>query len=133
MRGPVRCRVAVAALPQGWHGARRNRWWVCAISLAFAVPVAVFDVPKITGLLGVRYAADDENYLPFAGQVEHPDVDEVILTDEARNAHAGGNSSTTVNCAADLGPICHPGHCRICLHLQPHGRRQDRAAQTIRA
>jgi len=45
-----------------------------AVSLAFAIPVAVFDVSKITGHLQVRYAAGDEQYLTFAGDVEHPEV-----------------------------------------------------------
>jgi DNA/RNA-binding domain of Phe-tRNA-synthetase-like protein len=46
---------------------------VCnAVSLAFAIPVAVFDVSKITGRLEVRYAAGDEDYLTFSGQAEHP-------------------------------------------------------------
>jgi DNA/RNA-binding domain of Phe-tRNA-synthetase-like protein len=59
-----------------------------AVSLAFAIPVAVFDVSKITGHLQVRYAAGDEQYLTFAGEVEHPDVHEVIFADQAGRAHA---------------------------------------------
>jgi len=59
-----------------------------AVSLAFAVPVAVFDVSKITGHLEVRYAAGDEEYVAFSGDVEHPDVGEVIFADEAGRAHA---------------------------------------------
>jgi DNA/RNA-binding domain of Phe-tRNA-synthetase-like protein len=62
---------------------------VCnAISVAFAIPVAVFDVSKITGHLDVRYAAGDENYLTFAGEVEHPRTHEVIFADRARQVHA---------------------------------------------
>jgi DNA/RNA-binding domain of Phe-tRNA-synthetase-like protein len=62
---------------------------VCnAISVAFATPVAVFDVAEIAGFLEVRYAAGDETYLTFSGELEHPDVDEVIFADEARRAHA---------------------------------------------
>ena len=62
---------------------------VCnAVSLAFAVPVAGFDVAKITGRLEVRYAAGDEDYLTFSGQTEHPGPREVIFADQARQVHA---------------------------------------------
>jgi DNA/RNA-binding domain of Phe-tRNA-synthetase-like protein len=62
---------------------------VCnAVSAAFAVPVAVFDVAKITGRLEVRYAAGDEDYLTFSGQIEHPSPREVIFADQARQVHA---------------------------------------------
>jgi DNA/RNA-binding domain of Phe-tRNA-synthetase-like protein len=59
-----------------------------AVSLAFAIPVAVFDVSAITGPLEVRYAAGDEDYLTFAGEVEHPAAGEVIFADAAGRAHA---------------------------------------------
>jgi DNA/RNA-binding domain of Phe-tRNA-synthetase-like protein len=59
-----------------------------AVSLAFAVPVAVFDVSAVTGPLEVRYAAGDEEYLTFAGDVEHPAPGEVIFADQAGQAHA---------------------------------------------
>jgi DNA/RNA-binding domain of Phe-tRNA-synthetase-like protein len=59
-----------------------------AVSLAFAIPVAVFDVSKITGALEVRYAAGDEDYLTFSGEVEHPGAHEVIFRDAAGQAHA---------------------------------------------
>jgi DNA/RNA-binding domain of Phe-tRNA-synthetase-like protein len=59
-----------------------------AVSLAFATPVAVFDVSKITGALEVRYAAGDEDYLTFSGEVEHPGVHEVIFCDAVGQAHA---------------------------------------------
>jgi DNA/RNA-binding domain of Phe-tRNA-synthetase-like protein len=62
---------------------------VCnAVSAAFAVPVAVFDVAKIAGCLEVRYAAGDEDYLTFSGQAEHPSLCEVIFADQARQVHA---------------------------------------------
>jgi len=62
---------------------------VCnAVSLAFAIPVAVFDVSAITGDLQVRYAAGDEEYLTFSGQSEHPGPGEVIFADQARQVHA---------------------------------------------
>jgi DNA/RNA-binding domain of Phe-tRNA-synthetase-like protein len=59
-----------------------------AVSLAFAIPVAVFDVAAVTGSLEVRYAAGDEDYLTFAGDIEHPAPGEVIFADQARRAHA---------------------------------------------
>jgi DNA/RNA-binding domain of Phe-tRNA-synthetase-like protein len=59
-----------------------------AVSLAFAVPVAVLDVAKITGPLEVRYATGDETYLTFTGEVEHPAPGEVIFADRAGQAHA---------------------------------------------
>lgn len=59
-----------------------------AVSVAFATPVAVFDVSKITGHLEVRYAAGDEEYLTFSGEVEHPAAHEVIFADGAGRAHA---------------------------------------------
>ncbi|HEY7429982.1 MAG TPA: phenylalanine--tRNA ligase beta subunit-related protein [Streptosporangiaceae bacterium] len=62
---------------------------VCnAVSLAFAIPVAVFDVAKVTGDLEVRYAAGDEEYLTFSGETEHPSPHEVIFADQARRVHA---------------------------------------------
>ncbi len=62
---------------------------VCnAASAAFAIPVAVFDLDKITGGLEVRYAAGDEHYLTFSGQTEHPAPREVIFADQAGRVHA---------------------------------------------
>jgi DNA/RNA-binding domain of Phe-tRNA-synthetase-like protein len=59
-----------------------------AISLAYAIPVAVFDVSRITGGLEVRYADGDEDYLTFSGETEHPAAHEVIFADAARRVHA---------------------------------------------
>lgn len=59
-----------------------------AASAAFAIPVAVFDVSKVTGRLEVRYAAGDEQYLAFSGQVEQPSPGEVIFADQAGQVHA---------------------------------------------
>jgi DNA/RNA-binding domain of Phe-tRNA-synthetase-like protein len=59
-----------------------------AISLAFAVPVAVLDAAQITGPLEVRYATGDETYLTFAGDTERPAPGEVIFADRAGQAHA---------------------------------------------
>ncbi|MCE0446476.1 hypothetical protein LT493_22975 [Streptomyces tricolor] len=44
-----------------------------AVSVAYAVPVAVLDVDRITGpLLEVRPARGDETYTAFGGGVERP-------------------------------------------------------------
>jgi DNA/RNA-binding domain of Phe-tRNA-synthetase-like protein len=59
-----------------------------AISLAYAIPVAVFDLAAIDGDLEVRYAVGDEDYLTFSGEHEHPDEREVIFADDAGRAHA---------------------------------------------
>ena len=59
-----------------------------AVSLAFAIPVAVFDVAQIARYLEVRYAAGDESYQTFSGAVEQPAAHEVIFVDDARQVHA---------------------------------------------
>jgi DNA/RNA-binding domain of Phe-tRNA-synthetase-like protein len=59
-----------------------------AVSLAYAIPVAVFDVSAITGSLEVRHATGEEDYLTFSGDVEHPAAGEVIFADQAAHAHA---------------------------------------------
>ncbi|AVA22228.1 B3/B4 domain-containing protein [Rhizobium sp. LEGMi198b] len=59
-----------------------------AISIAFAIPVAVFDLAKISGDLEVRHATGRESYLTFAGETEHPEPREVIFADSADRAHA---------------------------------------------
>lgn len=59
-----------------------------AVSLAFAIPVAVLDRAKIAGYAEVRYATGSETYLPFSGEIEHPAPDEVIYADAEARAHA---------------------------------------------
>jgi DNA/RNA-binding domain of Phe-tRNA-synthetase-like protein len=59
-----------------------------AISLAFAIPVAVLDRAKIAGYAEVRYATGSEIYMPFSGEIEHPEPHEVIYADEQGRAHA---------------------------------------------
>jgi DNA/RNA-binding domain of Phe-tRNA-synthetase-like protein len=62
---------------------------VCnAISLAFAIPVAVLDVSRVSGFLEVRYADGDEVYQAFSGADETPEPHEVIFADGLRHAHA---------------------------------------------
>lgn len=59
-----------------------------AVSLAFAIPIAVIDMAHVAGDLEVRKASGGETYLTFGGEVEHPDPDEVIFADAAGQAHA---------------------------------------------
>jgi DNA/RNA-binding domain of Phe-tRNA-synthetase-like protein len=59
-----------------------------AVSTAFAVPIAVFDVAKLAGFLEVRCADGSETYLAFSGEVERPEPREVIFADEEGRAHA---------------------------------------------
>lgn len=59
-----------------------------AVSLAFAIPIAVFDADKIAAPLEVRYAGGEEDYLTFSGETEHPEPGEVIFADAAGRAHA---------------------------------------------
>jgi DNA/RNA-binding domain of Phe-tRNA-synthetase-like protein len=59
-----------------------------AASLAFAIPVAVFDVSKISEYLEVRYASGSERYLTFSGETETPEPREVIFADGSGRAHA---------------------------------------------
>jgi Uncharacterized conserved protein len=62
---------------------------VCnAISLAFAIPVAVFDTARVTDHLIVRRATGTETYVTFSGETEHPEPGEVIFADGAGRAHA---------------------------------------------
>ncbi len=59
-----------------------------ALSLAFALPVAVFDLDGVDGGIEVRHSDGDEIYLAFSGETEHPDSGEVIFADASRQVHA---------------------------------------------
>jgi DNA/RNA-binding domain of Phe-tRNA-synthetase-like protein len=59
-----------------------------AVSLAYAIPVAVLDVDQVDGSLQVRYADGTETYLAFSGERELPYAGEVIFADDAGNVHA---------------------------------------------
>jgi DNA/RNA-binding domain of Phe-tRNA-synthetase-like protein len=59
-----------------------------AVSLAFAIPIAVFDIAEVAEYLEVRYATGAETYLTFSGEIEHPEPREVIFADAANRAHA---------------------------------------------
>ncbi|EST34949.1 B3/B4 domain-containing protein [Streptomyces roseochromogenus] len=60
-----------------------------ALSVAYAIPVAVLDVDRVAWpLLEVRPAGGDETYTAFGGGVEHPAPGEVTFVDSAGRAHA---------------------------------------------
>ena len=59
-----------------------------SVALAFAIPVAIFDLSKIEGSLTVRHAYGDELYEPYHGAIEHPEKGEVIFADLSARAHA---------------------------------------------
>jgi DNA/RNA-binding domain of Phe-tRNA-synthetase-like protein len=59
-----------------------------AVSLAFALPVAIFDLDQVAEYLEVRHATGDEQYLAFSGKVETPPAGEVIFADAEGQAHA---------------------------------------------
>lgn len=59
-----------------------------SISIAFAVPVAVFDLAQVAGDLLVRPADGSERYLSFANEIEQPEAGEVVFADAQGNAHA---------------------------------------------
>ena len=59
-----------------------------AASLAYALPVAVFDLSRVESFIEVRHAAGSEQYLSFQGEIEHPDEGEIIFADGAGHAHA---------------------------------------------
>jgi DNA/RNA-binding domain of Phe-tRNA-synthetase-like protein len=59
-----------------------------AVSLAFALPVAVFDVARVAGYLEVRHATGGEQHVGTRGETESPEVGEVIFADAANHAHA---------------------------------------------
>lgn len=59
-----------------------------AISVGYALPVAVFDTTRIHGNLTVQYADGSERFETFSGEAEQPGIGEVIFADDADNAHA---------------------------------------------
>lgn len=59
-----------------------------AASLAFALPVAVYDLQKIAEFIEVRPATGSEQYLSFKEEIEHPEPGEIIFADAASHAHA---------------------------------------------
>lgn len=59
-----------------------------AISVRFAMPLAVFDLGAVTGGLRVGPARGDERYDDFDGSTSHPAPEEVVYRDEDGQAHS---------------------------------------------
>jgi DNA/RNA-binding domain of Phe-tRNA-synthetase-like protein len=59
-----------------------------AVSVSFALPVAVFDLERVEEYLEVCYAEGTEQYLSFSGEIETPAPGEVIFLDAANQVHA---------------------------------------------
>jgi DNA/RNA-binding domain of Phe-tRNA-synthetase-like protein len=59
-----------------------------AMSLAWAIPIAAFDLSNVEGDLTVRPATGTERYLTFAGDEETPEAGEIVFADDGGYAHA---------------------------------------------
>jgi DNA/RNA-binding domain of Phe-tRNA-synthetase-like protein len=59
-----------------------------AVSIAYAIPIAVFDLARVEQHLEVRPADGNERYAAFNGDEEHPAEGEIIFADAAGQAHA---------------------------------------------
>jgi DNA/RNA-binding domain of Phe-tRNA-synthetase-like protein len=59
-----------------------------ALSVRFAVPVAVFDVDRVAWPLLVRAARGDETHETFAGENAPPEPGEIVFADARGHAHA---------------------------------------------
>lgn len=59
-----------------------------SVSLAFAIPIAAFDISRISEYIEVRYAKGTEIYSTLAGEIENPTCGEVIFADSQGRAHA---------------------------------------------
>jgi len=59
-----------------------------AVSVSFALPVAVFDLERVEEYMEVCYADGTEQYLSFSGEIETPAPGEVIFLDAANQVHA---------------------------------------------
>ena len=59
-----------------------------AVSIAFALPVAVFDLDSIEEYLEVCHAQGTERYLAFNDEIETPSPGEIIFRDAANQVHA---------------------------------------------
>jgi len=59
-----------------------------ALSMAYAIPVAVLDADQVDWPLQVRYADGTETYQAFSGETEQPRPGEVVFADAGGSAHA---------------------------------------------
>ena len=106
-----------------------------AISLAFAIPIAVFDVSRIEQCLEVRYAEGTESYLTFSGEIEHPERGEVIFADGAGRAHARRwtnrqSAYSIVRPETERGPDCHGSDARFGARGCSKAGRDDRGSNS---
>ncbi len=91
---PTQCRCASEALlrryrKEGSLPALHPVIDLCnAASLAFAIPIAVFDTNRITGMMTVQLAHGDEIYETFGGEIEYPQPGEIVFADDIGRAHA---------------------------------------------
>lgn len=59
------------------------------MSIRYALPVAVFDIRTLTGILSVQFADGDEHYTELGrDEIKHPDKGEVIFADETGLVYA---------------------------------------------
>jgi DNA/RNA-binding domain of Phe-tRNA-synthetase-like protein len=58
------------------------------VSMAYAIPIAAYDVEKINDGITVRPADGSETYVTFQGETEHPAPGETIFADREGNAHS---------------------------------------------
>ena len=59
-----------------------------AVSLTYALPVALFDIARVDTHLEVRHAQGGEEHTGWSGETEHAEPGEVIFADAANHAHA---------------------------------------------
>lgn len=59
-----------------------------AVSVAFALPVAVINVANVASFIEVRPAVGTEMYHAFSGKIEAPSPGEIIFVDAADEVHA---------------------------------------------
>ena len=59
-----------------------------AVSAAFAIPLAIFDIDHVALPMVVTYALGDEDYITLGGEEEQPEPGEVIFCDAQFWAHS---------------------------------------------
>ncbi len=59
-----------------------------ALSAAYAIPIAVFDLSQVHRGMEVRLATGTERFISFSGEDETPEPGEVVFVDDAGHAHA---------------------------------------------